>query len=175
MGFWSQSYVKLTLKYLWIISLIVLIWQGYSAYLKLPVQVATHFNSSGVPNGWSSRTSFFTVWGLTMVGMNAMWLLSVFLLPRCLRAKFAQTVNIPNRDYWLSTDERRVECGRLMNAMMFGVAFMTNALFIVIFHSIVQSNINPGGGMHMERLLIIVALLLIFIGVYLLTAFRKAE
>jgi hypothetical protein len=68
-----------------------------------------------------------------------------------------------------------VECGRLTNTMMFGIAFMTNVLFIVIFHGIVQGNFNPGGGMHMERLLIVVALLLIFVGIYSLTAFRKAE
>ncbi len=54
MSIWSQPRAKTILKYLWIFSALLIVWQIYSSYSSLPERLATHFDSSGNPNGWSS-------------------------------------------------------------------------------------------------------------------------
>ena len=175
MSIWSQPHVKTILKYLWIFSALLIVWQVYSSYSSLPERLATHFDSSGNPNGWSSRRGFLIIWCSTILGMNAMWLLSVFLIPRLLRKKLAWTVNIPNKDYWLATDERIQECSRLMNAMMFGIAFLINVMMAVIYHIIVQSNVKTTIRTGMWGIFATTGIMLLFTFVYLFTAFRKPK
>ena len=175
MGFWSRSDVRLILKYLWIISTIVLIVQAYSAYSTLPVRVATHFNASGVPDGWSSRKSFFITWYSLILGMNLIWLLTVIFAPRSLYSKYTWALSIPNRDYWLATDERKSECGRLINTVIYGSGVFVNLIFGIMFYETVRSNTMMGGRIRISGVLLTSALFLIFVLVYTLTAFRKSD
>ncbi len=167
--------MKTALKYLWICSLIILMWQIFSSYGKLPEKMATHFDLSGNPNGWSSKRGFFIGWSALIFGMNAMWLLSVVLIPRLLRKESTRgMLNIPNRDYWLETDERKKECARLINTMMISTAFLINLMLIVISHGIIQSNITMRVG-NMWLLWVMTGIMLGFVFVYLFTAFRKPK
>jgi uncharacterized membrane protein len=176
MNIWAKSYVRSALKYLWILSVLFLISQLYASYSSLPERVATHFDASGNPNGWSSKGSFITTWSLTLLGLNALWLIITLLVPFLLvEKKIKWAVNIPNRDYWMSTDELRKICAELINALIFGMAFLTNALFAVIYYMIVQSNINPNARSSIWVVWIMVGILLIFSFVYLFTAFRKND
>ena len=170
---WSQNSVRSTLKYLWICSIIVLIWQGYSSYSKLPERFATHFDISGNPDGWSSRKGFFTAWYSLLLGMNAMWLLAALLIPRTLSKTRSWMLSIPNRDYWLATDERKKECARLLNTMMFGISFLTNLMWSVIYHGIIQSSIETKIHFPIWAMFVVVGVMLIFTLIFLLTAFRK--
>lgn len=175
MTFWLRNDVRQAMKYLWIASTILIILQAYTAYSKLPVNIATHFNSSGVPDDWSSRKNFFIQWYSLTLGMNGLWLLMVILMPRSLNSKFRWAISIPNKEYWLSTDEGKIECSKLMNGMVFGLAFLTNLLFAFVCRGIVISNTQMGGKINLGQIFITAALLLIFIGVYSLTAFRKPK
>ncbi len=172
---WSQDRVRTVLKYLWILSFVFLVWQSLSSYPKLPERLATHFDASGNLDGWSSRRGFFIGWYALILGMNAIWLLSVTLIPRSLRGRFARSINIPNRDYWLATDERKAECARRMNTMMFGISFLTNVMWGIIHHSIIQSSIETRIHLSITAIWVIMGALLVFTFAYLFTAFRKPK
>ena len=173
MKIWLRPQVRSTLKYLWILSLLLLIWQGYTSYSRLSERLATHFDASGNPNGWSSREGFFRLWYLTIFGMNAAWLLALALTPRMLRSRFRRTVNIPNKDYWLATDERIEQYARLSNTLVFGISFLINILFAAIYHSIIQSNIETRLHIGMWGIYVPAGIILAFTLIYMLTAFRK--
>lgn len=171
-----QGKIRSTLRYLWIFSIIVLAWQGFSSYAKLPEKLATHFDMSGNPDGWSSRKGFFTGWYLLILGMNVLWLLSVMLMSHLLtKKKMTWMVNMPNKDYWLETDERSQEFVKRINTILSGVAFFTNLMWAAIYHIIIQSNIETRFHLNMWAIWITACIMLGFTFTYLLTAFRKPE
>ena len=175
MRFWSRASVGLTLKCLWGCSIVVLLLRGYSSYSMLPVKVATHFTTLGIPDGWSSKREFFIILYSIISGINVLCLLTAVWIPRMLGGGYSRAVSVPNRDYWMATDERRAECGRLMQTMMFGILLLINFMFGSIFHSIVQGNVVMGRGLNIGMPLISGGLFLIFICIYLLTAFSRSE
>lgn len=76
------------------------VWSGS----QLPERVATHFNGSGEPNGWMSRSAhqeFMLIFGLAFPMVIVLLCYASRFLPRGL-------VNIPHREYWLAP-ERRAE------------------------------------------------------------------
>ncbi|HEX9454851.1 MAG TPA: DUF1648 domain-containing protein [Candidatus Binatia bacterium] len=77
----------------------------------LPDTVATHFGAGNQANGWMSREGYLFFILSFMIGISMLVSFVVGSLPR----KFPQWTNVPNRDYWLST-ERREESLRYLNA-----------------------------------------------------------
>ncbi len=78
------------------------VWASSGSHL--PERVASHFNASGEPDGWMSRSqnqSFMLIFGL---------LFPWFVVALCFAIRFVPTslINIPHRDHWL-TPERRPE------------------------------------------------------------------
>jgi len=68
----------------------------------LPDPVASHFNASGQPDGWMSRTGY-------LIFVCAMGLgLPVFLVGLMYLIRFfpAWMVNLPNKNYWLASEQR---------------------------------------------------------------------
>jgi len=84
-------------------------------------------------------------------------------------------VSMPNRDYWLETDERREEFVRRTNTMLFGVAFFTNLMWSAIYHSIIQSSIETRLHLGMWAVWATVGVMMVFTFVYLFIAFRKPK
>jgi uncharacterized membrane protein len=86
-----------------------LLYLGFLVYLKvsapqLPDRVATHFDGSGRPDGWMSRSShliFTAVLGFAF---------PMFVVGLCFVLRFLpdRGFNLPHRDYWLAP-ERRAE------------------------------------------------------------------
>jgi hypothetical protein len=74
---------------------IVRVWAVAS---HLPPRVATHFDASGVPNGWMTPDGFVRFHVVIMAV-----LVVVFLgLPAVFGRVPRRFVNVPNRDYWLA-------------------------------------------------------------------------
>lgn len=65
--------IKKNLKMMIITSIVILapIVVGLLLWDQLPEQMATHFNSNGVPDGWSSKK--FTVFGLPLILLAVHW------------------------------------------------------------------------------------------------------
>jgi uncharacterized membrane protein len=101
---------------------------------QLPARVASHFNAAGVPDGWMARSTY--MW--SMIGMTlglAAFLLAVFGITR----NFPNSINLPNRDYWLAP-ERRQETHDTIFRYGIWLTILTTALFLAIHLSIVAAN-----------------------------------
>ena len=114
---------------------------AYLFYLRfssaeLPARFATHFSFSGVPNGWSSHSSYLTTMSLTGVLMP---LIMVVLMsaPRWIPSRF---INIPHREYWLAP-ERREESVSWTQRHSIWLAILTVIFLAIVHHSILQANL----------------------------------
>jgi uncharacterized membrane protein len=76
---------------------------------QLPVQVATHFDGHGQPNGWMSQAGYVMFTGVFAVCVPGLIVMSCALV----RVLPVRLVNIPNREYWLAP-ERLEQTGRDM-------------------------------------------------------------
>src|SRR5215471_9733898 len=73
--------------------------QSIYFYPQLPDTMSSHFDGSGRPNGWSSKPFFF--------GFYLMLVLFMFSISRAVPALIERKpsiTNIPNKDYWLSSE-----------------------------------------------------------------------
>ncbi len=97
-----KSFRNPTIVLLLLYACFLSVWASSGSHL--PERIATHFNGSGEPNGWMSRSQnqrFMLIFGL---------LFPLFVVALCFATRFVPTslINIPHRDYWL-TPERRPE------------------------------------------------------------------
>lgn len=93
--------------------------------LLSPARVAIHFGLGGDPNGWAPAY----VNALVMSGINTLLFLALFFSPKLIAKMPARWINLPNRDYWLREDNRRVTESLLTEQQyQFGTA-----LFIFLF------------------------------------------
>ncbi|MFO1042560.1 MAG: CehA/McbA family metallohydrolase [Planctomycetaceae bacterium] len=75
-----------------------------ATFSLLPEKVATHFDITGLPDGWMSRTLHLIFIGLFGIGFP------LLIIGICWSVRYVSpvTINIPHRDYWLA-EERRLE------------------------------------------------------------------
>lgn len=105
----------------------------------IPDPVATHFDMTGKADGWMSKGSFlYSTLGLATATSGL--LIAVFwglrFLPR-------SVINLPHRDYWLSTDQRPFTFSYLFQ---WGVdlAAATTAWQAYLYFAVLQANrTNP--------------------------------
>ncbi|RYD60187.1 MAG: DUF1648 domain-containing protein, partial [Verrucomicrobiaceae bacterium] len=62
---------------------------------QLPERVASHFNGSGVPDGWMSRSEHLWTVGGIAVGLSALMLILFY----CLRFLPVAGINLPNKSH----------------------------------------------------------------------------
>jgi uncharacterized membrane protein len=105
------------------------------AYNQLPEQVATHFDASGRPDGWSSRDGWAVTYVVLVTAMSGLFAGLVFLLPKLP----ASTVSLPNRDYWLAP-ERRAATWRRLSAHLLIMGGATNLFNVGVMHLTVSAN-----------------------------------
>jgi hypothetical protein len=102
------------------------------SYFVLPDRVASHFGAAGRPNGWMSNAALTA----TMVGTHTLLFVVFLYSSRLLRVCPPSLVSLPNRDFWLSPENRpRVEgiLDRLMaeyGVVMFLFMLLVGALVL---------------------------------------------
>jgi uncharacterized membrane protein len=101
----------------------------------MPPVVATHFGSSGAPNGWQTQSQFFTL----EVILLGVCILLAFGIPRLIGALPLSLVNVPNKEYWLAP-ERREETVAFFKTQFawFGCAFL--AFLLVVNQLVFRAN-----------------------------------
>ena len=128
-----------------LLGLLYLCFFGYlaSSSSHLPDRVATHFDGSGRPNGWMSRTAhlrFMAVFGLAFPLFVPVIVYASRFLPD-------QLYNLPHRDYWLAPAQRPETMAYLFghslwfSSMALGFAFGINAS-IIHANSLAQAHLS---------------------------------
>lgn len=146
------------------------VWHLAKHYPLMPDRMASHFGAGGVPDGWSSKDHFFLLFGVMLTVMTAMFGGLAFLIP----ALPASTINIPNREYYLSPENRERTYGILVSYMLwFGAA--TTAFMILVAEETFRANLEPSPRLGDGFLIGLVAYLLLAVlgTIVLIMRFRK--
>jgi uncharacterized membrane protein len=129
-----------------------------SYYSQMPDVVASHFNGHGVPNGWQTKSAFFSVFA----GVGILAAVVGFVIPRIIAAMPPQLINLPNKDYWLSPEH----VTESIYFMSIHFAWFGCALFLVLiftFDYALQSNLHPQNPPNASRMWYILAGFLLFV------------
>jgi uncharacterized membrane protein len=108
------------------------------AYNQLPERVATHFDASGHPDGWSTREGFLGVYLVLVGAMAAIFGGLTALVPRFP----ITTISLPNRDFWLAP-ERRENTIRRLGEYLLVMGGITILFDVGVMHLTVQANRTP--------------------------------
>ncbi|MFH1742946.1 MAG: DUF1648 domain-containing protein [bacterium] len=103
----------------------------------LPDRMAVHFNVHGEPDGWSNKSSFFVWYSLVVVGINVLFLV---LLPFLLGVIPDSLINLPWKEYWFSSPERKKQALDRIRVFFYLICAHINAVFLTAYHIVVQEN-----------------------------------
>ncbi len=128
-------------------------------YPLLPARVASHFDISGVPNGWMTKPLFFELYAAGV----ALGIVVVFLPALTIAKLPASLINLPNKKYWLAP-EHRAETNALLarSFAWFGCALL--AFEIVVLDLAMQANLVSPPRFSSESMLVCLAVFLIWTG-----------
>ena len=99
--------------------------------------MASHFDSSGHPNGWSSRAGFFGVY----LAMTVVLALVFLAMPMTFRRFPRSVVSLPRRDYWLAPE--RVEAtSRFIESRMLLFGIVTLVFEILVLQLAISANLG---------------------------------
>lgn len=105
-------------------------------YPVLPDTVASHFGAGGRPDGWSSKTAFFTIFAAAL----AMTVVLFLALPLAILRLPASWINLPKKDYWLAPERARATREWLSRRLLwFGSA--TLAFLVFTLQATVRANL----------------------------------
>jgi hypothetical protein len=107
-------------------------------YFTLPHNVAIHFSLGGESNGWMSKVSYIITFGFIGTLSSLLVMIPFYKF----RSSTNDTINLPNRDYWLATERFQQTILDLMN---FGIWFanVTLIIFIGAGFLILDANMHP--------------------------------
>jgi hypothetical protein len=107
-------------------------------FSSLPDRLASHFTGSGLPNNWIEKPDFFLLYSGLVVLAAAISFLSAPLIAITPTWAF----NLPNKQYWLSSDHRE-------NTLLYlDRYFAWSGLILLIFevftmHLVFEANLQP--------------------------------
>ena len=127
----------------------------------MPPVLATHFGTSGAPNGWQTQSQFFVL-ELTLLGVC---LLLSFGIPWLIGALPLSLVNVPNKEYWLAP-ERREETLAFFKAQFawFGCGFL--AFLLVVNQLVFAANQTSHRKLNGPEIATALVAFLAFVGIW---------
>lgn len=156
---------------IWIFTLVVLILQAVLAYDSLPERIASNYDLSGAPKEVGSKESFYVDWLAMVLVINAM----VLIMKPIFRWAPVSMINVPNREYWLATPERRAESCAKLTTMMAAVFACVNVMLILLFQYTVSMNLRGEPSFPIWVPFLMVPFLIIVPLVWIFLAFRVPE
>jgi hypothetical protein len=111
-------------KYLFIIVLLLCIFETARLWFLAPAQMASHFNFQGNPDGFMPKLQFFASQiqvAIVVIGLGVLMQLLVLITP-------ARWINLPNREYWLIPEHHDA---LMENLSSFGFALFGGILLVV--------------------------------------------
>jgi len=132
----------------------------------LPEVVASHFNASGVPNGFMPRSTYVTVTLAIVVGVPLLLMLPLYLASSGSGSK----LHLPNKAYWLRPERRAETVAYLRGqAQLFSVAISVFASYV--HWLVVGANGRQPAQLSSSALLVAVAVLLAALVIWLATLY----
>ena len=125
----------------WLVTLGALLLQTIYYWMRLPAEIASHFDLHGNPDSWSSTTSFIILWLFAIAVINV-WPIIVGPLLRKLPPSM---INTPNKDFWLSNDRRRDRFISTVRAILGGCIGGANIMLFIAFYETYRFNITGAG------------------------------
>lgn len=104
---------------------------------RLPEVVASHFNASGVADGWMPKDTHVLLAQGLFIGLTAMFCLMGWMMTRVP----AKWVNLPNRAYWFAA-EREADTRRHLAGWSHGFGAVVNLFLILAFHLVYLANLS---------------------------------
>ena len=113
--------------------------QSLFYYPQLPDVVASHFDGSGSPDGWSGRTTFIAIYLAIVVLVIAIF----DGLPRWSGQSGRLRWNLPHRDYWLAPERRAQTLAYFCQQMLImGCAHLALAIYTI--QLVIIANLSAG-------------------------------
>lgn len=146
----------------------LLVIQGLVYYPQLPETMASHFNATGTPNGFQSKTIFFSMVYAILLVIGAFL---AFGVPALIASK-PEITNLPNKTFWLAPERREATLAFLAAHFAWlgcAVLALGNAVvFLVIRYHLEHQPALPSSSMWT----ILVAFFL-FVLLWMVTLLRK--
>jgi uncharacterized membrane protein len=101
----------------------------------LPQRMATHFDASGQPNGWMSRSSAVIFQGIIGLVLPLI-ITSVFCTIRFVPTRL---INVPQRDFWFAPERREETCAYLSRQGLW-LASLLLGLQCMVWYQLIESN-----------------------------------
>lgn len=106
-----------------------------AVWSRLPERVAVHFDASGIPNGWSSRSGLI----LTIAALIALFAAS-YLAAGLIARLPDRLINLPRKAYWLAP-ERRAETLEWLAGWTRWFLVVTLAFLVLTFIAVFEANL----------------------------------
>lgn len=110
----------------------------WSVWSQLPDTMGSHFGISGRADSFMSKESFFVV--MVLIGGGS--IATVFAARIWIRRLPPSLVNLPNRDYWLATDERRETAIGRIGSLLDWTGMATAALLALAIELAMRANLH---------------------------------
>jgi len=118
-----------------LVCIAILAVAAIDGHQQLPDKIASHFNGSGVANGWMDKLSFTTTMLAAGFGIPAL-VIAIMYSIRFFPAKY---LNVPCPSYWREPDNYNKACDFLfISSFWFASAFLIWQVFF--FRLIVSAN-----------------------------------
>lgn len=134
----------------------------------LPDRLASHFNASGIPNGWMPKQAFFVVY-FVMIIVAA---IPDFYVPYAISKTSNDRLHLPNKDYWLAP-ERRAETMAYFDKSLawFGCALLL--LEVLAMGLAIQANFSSPPQMPATPILVLIAAFVLYNILWIVLMFRR--
>jgi uncharacterized membrane protein len=135
----------------------ILVASAIYGHQQLPDKIASHFNGSGIANGWMSSSSFTLTMLAVGLGIPA-FVVGIMYSIRFFPAKY---LNVPNPSYWREPTNYKRACDFLfVSSLWFASAFLLWQTFFS--RLIVTANLVSPPHLNSTHALLMTVLLLAF-------------
>lgn len=150
----------------WVLAIVLVIGMALTVE-RMPARVASHFDASGRPNGWSGRTSY----ALLLLGVGTLLPLGCVGMVHALTRRGPARLNLPGRDHWLRP-EHAAEAVRRVRAHMWWLGCVMAAAALIIHVLVLQANRADPPRLRNDHMLLAMGAILLGIGGWAVAWYR---
>lgn len=157
------------LGWAWMVALATVVCYFAWTWGKLPVQVSTHFDVEGKPNGFMSKEDYLSSFLRFILAMNVIFGAIYFLMGKIP----TQLMNIPWRNYWLVNEVRKSQLFDRLKGLDCLLGLFVNTAHLLTAHIIYQENTpHPFLRLPVTGVVVLILVGIICLGLFILVLFR---